>query len=81
MIHLIRFSFLQGATKARSSSLTSRKPLDHDDVQVRIRSAEVSNKKRSEYVPFVCSEGKNTAFSEHGEASCLVYFISSLISH
>ncbi|XP_020630125.1 G-protein-signaling modulator 2-like [Orbicella faveolata] len=32
-----------GATKARSSSLTSRKPLDHDDVQVRVHSAEKRN--------------------------------------
>ena len=34
--------FLQGGTKARSSSLTSRKPLDHGDVEVRVRSPEVS---------------------------------------
>lgn len=36
--------FLQGGTKARSSSLTSRKPLDHGDVEVRVRSPEVSRK-------------------------------------
>ncbi|KAL9988911.1 hypothetical protein ACROYT_G003404 [Oculina patagonica] len=32
-----------GANKPRSSSLTSRKPLDHGDVQVRVRSAEKRN--------------------------------------
>lgn len=32
-----------GATKPRSSSLTSKKPLDHGDVQVRVRSAEKQN--------------------------------------